>query len=189
MLISFARPLYAASPRCSIPIDGSSTLLPVTVAKLACSTTSIWRVSFEAFRKKMQSIWLCYSKLKVSLFDQPAISCADWPAFNEFIHERESTRGEDPSIKLFDEIVLSKKNRSRTSIFSKSSQLLSRRFSTQRLNRAAAISFLSDTSDHLWRSAVAAPPNSRFPGNYRSVVTRSEFYLFLLCTLDALWLT
>ncbi|KAJ9619539.1 hypothetical protein H2203_008317 [Taxawa tesnikishii (nom. ined.)] len=76
-------------------------------------------------------------------------------AFNEFIHERESTRGEDPSIKLFDEIVLSKKNRSRTSIFSKST-----------------ISFLSDTSDHLWRSAVAAPPNSRFPGNYRSVVTR-----------------
>lgn len=42
-------------------------------------------------------------------------------AFNEFIHERESTRSDDPSIKLFDEIVLSKKNRGRTSIFSKSS--------------------------------------------------------------------
>ncbi|TKA63239.1 hypothetical protein B0A49_08011 [Cryomyces minteri] len=75
--------------------------------------------------------------------------------FNEFIHERESTRSDDPSIQLFDEIILSKKNRGRTSIFSKSNT-----------------EFLSDTSDHLWRSAAATPPNSRFPGDYRQVVSR-----------------
>lgn len=71
-------------------------------------------------------------------------------AFNEFISERESTRAEDPSIKLFDEIILSKRNRGRTSLFSKSDT-----------------AFLSDTSDHLWRSAAATPPSSRFPGDVR----------------------
>ena len=77
-------------------------------------------------------------------------------AFNELIHERESTRAEDPSIKLFDEIILSKRNRGRTSLFSKSTT-----------------SFLSDTSDHLWRSASATPPNSRFPGDSRTVSGRT----------------
>ncbi|KAK0653360.1 DENN domain-containing protein [Lasiodiplodia hormozganensis] len=75
--------------------------------------------------------------------------------FNEFIHERETTRSDDPSIKLFDQIILSKKNRGRTSFFSKSST-----------------DFLNDTSDHLWRSAVATPPSARFPGDYRAVVSR-----------------
>ncbi|KAL1639766.1 hypothetical protein SLS58_007664 [Diplodia intermedia] len=76
-------------------------------------------------------------------------------AFNEFIHERESTRSDDPSVKLFDQIILSKKNRGRTSFFSKSST-----------------DFLNDTTDHLWRSAVATPPSARFPGDYRAVVSR-----------------
>ncbi|KAB2578976.1 DENN domain containing protein [Lasiodiplodia theobromae] len=75
--------------------------------------------------------------------------------FNEFIHERETTRSDDPSIKLFDQIILSKKNRGRTSFFSKSST-----------------DFLNDTSDHLWRSAVATPPSARFPGDYRAVISR-----------------
>jgi hypothetical protein len=76
--------------------------------------------------------------------------------FNEFIHERESTRAEDPSIKLFDEIILSKRNRGRTSIFSKSNT-----------------SFLTDTSDHLWRSASATPPNSRVPGDVNALSGRT----------------
>ena len=76
-------------------------------------------------------------------------------AFNEFIHERESTRAEHPSIKLFDEIILAKRNRGRGGIFSKSST-----------------SFLDDTTDHLWRSASTAAPNSSIPGDYRAVVTR-----------------
>lgn len=71
--------------------------------------------------------------------------------FNEFVHEREAARAEDPAVKLFDEIVLSKRNRSRTSFFSKSST-----------------SFLSDTSDHLWRSASATLPATRSPGEGKS---------------------
>jgi hypothetical protein len=77
-------------------------------------------------------------------------------AFNEFIHERESTRAEDPAIKLFDEIILSKRNRGRTSLFSKSNT-----------------SFLTDTSDHLWRSASATPPNSRFPADSKTMSGRT----------------
>lgn len=76
-------------------------------------------------------------------------------AFNEFIHERETKRSDDPSIKLFDQIILSKKNRGGRSFFSKSST-----------------DFLSDTSDHLWRTAAATPPNARFPGDYRAIITR-----------------
>jgi hypothetical protein len=82
--------------------------------------------------------------------------------FNEFIHERESTRPDDPSIKLFDEIILSKRNRGKSSFFHK-----------------AKANFLTDTSDHLWRSAAATPPNSRFPGDYRSVISRSECSLYI----------
>ncbi|EMC97616.1 hypothetical protein BAUCODRAFT_459889 [Baudoinia panamericana UAMH 10762] len=73
-------------------------------------------------------------------------------AFNQFIYEREATRAEDPTIKLFDEIILSKRNRGKQSFFSKSST-----------------SFLSDTSDHLWRSAAATPPTGRVIGD-RSVI-------------------
>jgi hypothetical protein len=81
-----------------------------------------------------------------------------FPGFNEFIHERESTRADDPAIKLFDEVILSKRNRGKSSFFHKS-----------RAN------FLTDTSDHLWRTASATPPNSRFPGDYRAVISRSEY--------------
>jgi hypothetical protein len=64
----------------------------------------------------------------------------------------------DPSIVLFDQVIGAKKNRSRTSFFGK-----------------ATTSFLSDTSDHLWRTASTNPPTGRFPGDYREVVTRGEF--------------
>jgi hypothetical protein len=76
-------------------------------------------------------------------------------SFNEFIHERETKKGDDPYVKLFDQIVLSKKNRGRTSLFSK-----------------ASTDFLSDTSDHLWRTAQANPPSARFPGDYRQIISR-----------------
>ena len=58
-------------------------------------------------------------------------------AFNEFIHERESISGDDPKIKLFDEVILAKKNRGASSYFYKTKA-----------------DFLSDTSDHLWRTAA-----------------------------------
>jgi len=76
--------------------------------------------------------------------------------FNEFIHEREAKPASDPTIMLFDQIILSKRNRGRTSFFNKSST-----------------DFLSDTSDHLWRTAAATPPNARIPGDYRSIVSRT----------------
>lgn len=77
--------------------------------------------------------------------------------FNEFIHERETKRSDDPTVKLFDEVIISKKNRARTSFFHKS-----------------RVDYLTDTTDHLWRTAAANPPSSRFPGDYRSIITRSE---------------
>jgi hypothetical protein len=75
--------------------------------------------------------------------------------FDEFIRERESKRPDDPTVKLFDEVILAKRNRGKSSFFYKSKA-----------------DFLSDTRDHLWRTASATPPNSRFPGDYRSVISR-----------------
>jgi hypothetical protein len=65
---------------------------------------------------------------------------------------------------LFDEIVLSKRNRGRTSIFSGRS----------------TTDFLSDTSNHLWRTANATffAPTSRSQQNlsadYSRVITRGK---------------
>ena len=77
-------------------------------------------------------------------------------AFNEFIHERETKPSGDPSILLFDQMILSKRNRGRASMFSKSKT-----------------DFLSDTYDHLWRTAAATPPKGRIPGDVRAIITRS----------------
>lgn len=77
-------------------------------------------------------------------------------AFNEFIHERETKPSSDPTILLFDQMILSKRNRGRASMFSKSKT-----------------DFLSDTYDHLWRTAAATPPKGRIPGDIRSIITRS----------------
>ena len=85
-----------------------------------------------------------------------------WPqinilaAFNEFIHERETKPSGDPTILLFDQMILSKRNRGRASMFSKSKT-----------------DFLSDTYDHLWRTAAATPPKGRIPGDIRAIITRS----------------
>ena len=65
--------------------------------------------------------------------------------FSEFVGERETTRPDDPNIRLFDEVILSKRNRGRAStVFGKSK-----------------VGFLEDRSEHLWRSAQAASPVSR----------------------------
>ena len=84
---------------------------------------------------------------------------ADRPAgFNEFIHEREVKPANDPSILLFDQMILSKRNRGRASMFSKSKT-----------------DFLWDTTDHLWRSAAATPPKGKIPGDVRATITRSTY--------------
>ncbi|KAL9099623.1 MAG: hypothetical protein Q9163_004898 [Psora crenata] len=77
-------------------------------------------------------------------------------AFNEFIYERETKPSTDPSILLFDQMILSKRNRGRASMLSKSKT-----------------DFLSDTTDHLWRSAAVTPPKGRIPGDYRAIITRT----------------
>lgn len=39
--------------------------------------------------------------------------------------------------------------------------------------------FLSDTYDHLWRTAAATPPKGRIPGNdVRAIITRSMYRSF-----------
>jgi len=80
-------------------------------------------------------------------------------AFNEFIHERETKRVDDPEVKLFDEIILAKRNRGKSSFFHKSK-----------------VDFLSDKTEHLWRTAAATPPSSRFPGDYRQIISRSKSF-------------
>ncbi|KKK13622.1 hypothetical protein P175DRAFT_0446340 [Aspergillus ochraceoroseus IBT 24754] len=84
--------------------------------------------------------------------------------FNEFISDRERTnpKAKDPRMALFDEIVLSKRNRGRSSLFSSRS----------------STNFLSDTSQHLWRTASAASfatgrPQQTLSGDYTRVVTRA----------------
>ncbi|KAJ5231503.1 uncharacterized protein N7469_006091 [Penicillium citrinum] len=80
--------------------------------------------------------------------------------FMEFISERERTspKAKDSKMALFDEIVLSKRNRGRTSIFSGRS----------------TTDFLSDTSNHLWRTASASffTPTSRSQNNLSSDYSR-----------------
>jgi hypothetical protein len=79
-------------------------------------------------------------------------------AFNEFIHEREITPATSPSVQLFDSIILAKRSRGRASFFSSKSTRSS--------------GFLDSTSDHLWRSAAVPTPSAKFPGDYKTVVSR-----------------
>ncbi|PYH89721.1 dDENN domain protein [Aspergillus ellipticus CBS 707.79] len=85
--------------------------------------------------------------------------------FNEFISERErmNPKSRDPRMALFDEIILSKRNRGRSSIFSSRSMT----------------DFLSDTSNHLWRTASATSfaggsrSQQSISGDYTRVISRA----------------
>lgn len=104
-------------------------------------------------------------------------------AFNEFIHERETRPASNPEIRLFDEIILAKKARGKTGLSSGLSRLSTIRAShgvsasipgLQIPSRhSKSPSFLTDTSDHLWRTASVPVPNSKFNGDYRAVTTRT----------------
>ncbi|GAB1313031.1 AEX-3 domain-containing protein [Madurella fahalii] len=109
----------------------------------------------------------------------------DTQAFNEFIHERERQPASEPSIRLFDEIILAKKARGRPAFSAGLSRLSTLRVShgvspglgsfggLPSSSRPAKIpSYLSDTTDHIWRTASVPVPSAKFPGDYRSVVTR-----------------
>lgn len=91
------------------------------------------------------------------------------PGFNEFISERErvNPKKKDPRMALFDEIVLSKRNRGRSSIFSGRSMT----------------DFLSDTSNHLWRTASATSfgtsrSQQNLSGDYTRIVSRGTTLSF-----------
>ncbi|KAI0194745.1 DENN domain-containing protein [Xylaria flabelliformis] len=97
--------------------------------------------------------------------------------FNEFIHTREMQPPSDPAIRLFDEIILAKKARGKTGLASGLSRLSTIRASHGASRNLPAKStklpsYLNDTSDHLWRTASVPMPNAKFPGEYRTVVTR-----------------
>ncbi|GAW24882.1 hypothetical protein ANO14919_144770 [Xylariales sp. No.14919] len=98
-------------------------------------------------------------------------------AFNEFIHSRETQPPTTPTIRLFDEIILAKKARGKPGLTSGLSRLSTIRAShgvssglPSKSNKLP--SYLTDTSDHLWRTASVPMPNAKFPGEYRAVVTR-----------------
>lgn len=149
--------LYAALQVYSTPIASTFSLPPAIKRRLACYIASTWTDFCAVFLTRMPITCRCCNKLKVHFILCPLISGIDQSTgFNEFIHERETKPPHDPSIMLFDQVILSKRNRGRTSLFSKSKT-----------------DFLSDTSDHLWRSAAATPPKGKIPGDYRAIITRS----------------
>ncbi|KAK4238910.1 AEX-3 domain-containing protein [Achaetomium macrosporum] len=109
----------------------------------------------------------------------------DTQAFNEFIHERERQPASDPAIRLFDEIILAKKARGRPAFSAGLSRLSTLRAShggylgsggfsaAPSANRAVKPpGYLSDTTDHIWRTASVPVPSAKFNGDYRSVITR-----------------
>lgn len=88
-------------------------------------------------------------------------------AFSEFIHDREAKKPSDPSIKLFDEVILSKKNRGKSGFFSKSSMFKLHPIPAGRSlvshTQVTATNYLQDTSDHIWRTITSGSQSSRHP--------------------------
>ncbi|KAK7453632.1 DENN domain-containing protein [Colletotrichum acutatum] len=102
-------------------------------------------------------------------------------AFNEFIHERETHSATHASIRLFDEIIMAKKARGRRGLSTGFSRLSTIRMSHGASSNASGFAapsklkiptYLGDTSDHMWRTASVPAPSAKFPGEYRTVVTR-----------------
>ncbi|KAI0972854.1 dDENN domain-containing protein [Xylaria arbuscula] len=102
----------------------------------------------------------------------------DTQAFNEFIHLRETQAPTSAEIRLFDEVILAKKARGKPGLTSGLSRLSTIRAShgvsgglPSKPNKLP--SYLTDNSDHLWRTASVPMPNAKFPGEYRTVITRT----------------
>ncbi|KAH9883957.1 dDENN domain-containing protein [Xylariomycetidae sp. FL2044] len=103
-------------------------------------------------------------------------------AFNEFIHEREVSPSSNATVRLFDEIILAKKARGKPGLSAGISRLSTIRAShgvsssipgfQMHSKNSKLPSYLSDTTDHIWRTASVPVPNAKFPGEYRAVTTR-----------------
>ncbi|KAL1881981.1 hypothetical protein VTK73DRAFT_3310 [Phialemonium thermophilum] len=102
----------------------------------------------------------------------------DTQGFNEFIHERERHPPTAHSIRLFDEILMAKRARGRPVLSTGLSRLSTIRAShgvstgLAPAKRSRVPGYLSDTSDHIWRTASVPVPSAKFSGDYRSVITR-----------------
>lgn len=70
----------------------------------------IYRFNMDGFLKSMPQD----NALYIQMLEQTQ-------AFSEFIHDRESKKSSDPTVKLFDEVILCKKNRGKTGFFSRAS--------------------------------------------------------------------
>jgi hypothetical protein len=105
--------------------------------------------------------------------------------FNEFIHDREIKPATDPTIRLFDEIIMAKKARGRPGLTSSLSRLSTIRAAhgaslgsspfghgTSRSSASKIPGYLSDTGDHIWRTASVPVSKGNFPGEYRAIITR-----------------
>lgn len=149
--------LFGISRVCFTLTGSISNLRRETRRKEECCTVLTWTGFCGAFLTRMLITCMYCSRPKVinGLLISDTLPDS-FTGFNEFIHEREAKPQNHPTIMLFDQIILSKRNRGRTSFFNKSNT-----------------NFLSNTSDHLWRSAAATPPKGRIPGDYRAVITRS----------------
>ena len=128
------------------------------------SSGQIYAFDMEGFLKSLpheQQEYVCMLKQtqgQWSPFVMNTLLTLNTLAFNEFIHEREINPATAPKIQLFDSIILAKRSRGRASFFSTKS--------------SRTTSFLDQTSDHLWRSAAVPTPSSKFPGDYKTVVSR-----------------
>jgi hypothetical protein len=125
----------------------------------------IYRFNMEDFLKSMPH----ENALYIQMLEQTQ-------AFSEFIHDRESKKATDPSVKLFDEVILSKKNRGKTGFFSRSSTLMPRwvMVCCMALTSSAEPTYLADTSEHVWRtSSVVINHQSKNNGEQRVSPNRS----------------
>lgn len=89
----------------------------------------------------------------------------------------------DASIRLFDEVIMAKKARGRPGLSAGLSRLSTIRQSHGASATASGFmppsrgakvpSYLSDTTEHMWRTASVPIPKGNFPGEYRAIVTRT----------------
>lgn len=103
--------------------------------------------------------------------------------FNEFIHDRETKVASDPSVRLFDEIIMAKKARGRPGLTAGLSRLSTIRashgvsasaspFGAPSRSSGKVPGYLSDSSEHIWRTASVPVSKGNFPGEYRAIITR-----------------
>jgi hypothetical protein len=97
----------------------------------------IYRFNMDGFLKSMPQENAMY----IQMLEQTQ-------AFSEFIYDRESKKPTDPSVKLFDEIILAKKNRGKAGFFSRSKP-----------------TYLASTSEHIWQTSSAISTSTKTSGD------------------------